>query len=431
MILLALNELNLEYIEGYIKSGNLPNFKNLINNGYIETTSESDYDLLEPWIQWVTVQTGLTYKEHNVFRLGDIVERKDLYQVFEELESNGLSVGAISPFNADNRLSNSKFFIPDPWTKSKTSGGFLIEKLSNSISKIVNSNSSGQVQFSDFFWLSIGFLKFVRVKRWGHFLNYLKLRTKPGVKAAILDMILLEVFVTLQKKNRPDYSHLFFNGGAHVQHHYLFNSSNYNGPFKNPEWYCPKDWDPVLMMLKSYDRIIGDLLVTGERIIAITGLQQIPHDEQTFYWRPIKHKEFLKELGIDVQFTVTPRMSRDFLIETNSIHDAKRIESILYSFKDSEKNMNVFSIDNRGKSLFVEVIYNDDIKDELRFSGNNKIITKLKDRLAFVAIKNGKHHGTGFVFSNKEMNLPKKMKLKEVKSFIVKSAIEDFKKNKK
>ena len=80
-------------------------------------------------------------------------------------------------------------------------------------------------------------------------------------------MILLEVFVTLQKKHKPDYSHLFFNGGAHVQHHYMFTSSQYKGDFKNPEWYCPSDWDPILMMLETYDTIIGDLLESGERII--------------------------------------------------------------------------------------------------------------------------------------------------------------------
>jgi hypothetical protein len=91
--------------------------------------------------------------------------------------------------------------------------------------------------------------------------------------------------------------------------------------------------------------------------------------------------------------------------------------------------MRVFSIDNRGKSLFVELIYENDIKDDLKFIGNNIIITNLKDKLAFVAIKNGKHHGTGYIFSNKEMNLPNKIELKEVKNFIVNSAVEDFQNN--
>ena len=427
MILLALNELNLDYIKEYIRKGYLLNFKTLLNNGHIETISESKYELLEPWIQWASVQTGLKYNDHKLFRLGDIVERKDLDQIFEDLEGLGLSIGAISPFNADNRLKNARFFIPDPWTQTNASGGFLISKLSQSISRFVNNNASGGVGFMDVLWLLIGFIRYVRVKRWGKFFNLIRIRKKPGVKAAILDMILLEVFVTLHSINKPSYSHLFFNGGAHVQHHYLFNSSNYSGPIKNPEWYCPKGWDPLLMILITYDRIIGDLLLSGERIIAATGLHQVPHEKETFYWRPKNHSELLKELGVDVEFRVIPRMSRDFLIELSSNKDAKYVESVLNTYKDSKHNLNVFTIDNRGKSLFVEITYDKDISDDLVFTGNREnIISNLSKKLAFVAIKNGKHHGIGYVFSNKKMDLPNKIELNKLYDFIKEKAVQDF-----
>ena len=48
------------------------------------------------------------------------------------------------------------------------------------------------------------------------------------------------------EKNKPDFSNLFLNSGAHIQHHYLFNSKAYLGNIKNPEWYCPKDYDPLI-----------------------------------------------------------------------------------------------------------------------------------------------------------------------------------------
>ena len=427
MILLALNELNLNYLNEYIKKGYLLNFKTLLKNGHTETTSESKYELLEPWIQWATVQTGLKYSDHKLLRLGDIVERKDLDQIFEDLEGQGLSVGAISPFNADNRLKNAKFFIPDPWTQTNASGGFLISKLSRSISRFVNNNASGGVGFMDVIWLLIGFVRYVRIKRWGKFLNLIRFRKKPGVKAAILDMILLEVFVTLHSINKPDYSHLFFNAGAHVQHHYLFNSTNYKGSIKNPEWYCPKDWDPLLMILETYDRIIGDLLLSGERIIGVTGLHQVPHEKETFYWRPKNHKDLLKELGVDIELKVIPRMSRDFLIKLNSDHEAKLVEDILNSFTDPKYGLNVFTVDNRGKSLFVEITYDKDISNDLIFKGNKgTVVSNLAKKLAFVAIKNGKHDGIGYVFSNKKMDLPKRIELNELYDFIRKNALQDF-----
>jgi hypothetical protein len=426
MILLALNELNLDYIKGYVSQGKLTNFGKLLEYGVVNTTSESKYELLEPWIQWATVQTGKAYDEHQVFRLGDMVDRPDLDQIFEDLEESGLSVGAISPFNADNRLASSKFFIPDPWTQTKASGGHIIEKLSRTVSRFVNSNASGKVGPSDVIWLLLGFIVYVRVKRWPKFFKFVSLRKKPGVKAAILDMILLEVFVTLQKKYKPDYSHLFFNGGAHVQHHYMFNSSQYKGEFKNPEWYCPSDWDPILMMLETYDTILGDLLESGERIIGVTGLHQVPHEEQTFYWRPVAHKDFLIECDLKGEFSVIPRMSRDFLIEVIDNKHALEIENQLNQFTDSVRSKPVFNVDNRGTSLFIEVIYDDDLVEGMSFDGPNGVsIGSLKSKLAFVAIKNGKHDGLGYVFSNMPMDLSKDIKLTEVYEFIKRNALAD------
>ena len=121
-ILLGLNELNFDYIKFYINQGLLPILKKYLNTTTIETVSENEYKLLEPWVQWVTIHSGKSYQEHNIFRLGDIVNNPELSQIFEELEAEGLSVGAVSPFNAENRLNNPSFFVPDPWTKTNLLG---------------------------------------------------------------------------------------------------------------------------------------------------------------------------------------------------------------------------------------------------------------------------------------------------------------------
>ena len=79
-ILLGLNELNFEYIKYYINQGFLPNFKKIFKiQPPIETVSENDYKLLEPWVQWVTIHSGKSYKEHKSFRLGDIINEPELF----------------------------------------------------------------------------------------------------------------------------------------------------------------------------------------------------------------------------------------------------------------------------------------------------------------------------------------------------------------
>ena len=73
--LLELNEVNFELLRRYIGKGELPTLAALLSrHGLIETSSEAEYEHLEPWIQWVTAHTGKTFAEHGVFRLGDIVE---------------------------------------------------------------------------------------------------------------------------------------------------------------------------------------------------------------------------------------------------------------------------------------------------------------------------------------------------------------------
>lgn len=79
----------------------------------------------------------------------------------------------------------------------------------------------------------------------------------------------------LWKKHKPDFSNLFLNSGAHIQHHYLFNSKAYQGDLKNPDWYCSVDFDPLIKILSEYDYQIGKLLKLKDvKLIIATGLHQ-------------------------------------------------------------------------------------------------------------------------------------------------------------
>ena len=113
LVFIEMNEINYDYVTAYIKQGHLNNFKGFFaKHGFSTTTSETKYEVLEPWIQWVSARTGKTYAEHQVFRLGDIVN-SDVQQYWEVLEAKGYSVAAVSPINGVNRTKKSPFWIPD------------------------------------------------------------------------------------------------------------------------------------------------------------------------------------------------------------------------------------------------------------------------------------------------------------------------------
>ena len=426
-ILLGLNELNFDFIRFYINQGFLPNFKKLFEiQNPIETESEKEYKLLEPWVQWVTIHTGKSFDEHNIFRLGDIVNKPELSQIFEELEVKGLSVGAISPFNAENRLNNPCFFIPDPWTKTEASGNWIVKALYKAIHQSVNDNAKSKLSFKSIISLGLGLLLYVPVLRWAHYIKALLNLKMPGTKAVILDSLLADVHLSLWKKHKPDFSNLFLNSGAHIQHHYLFNSKAYKGDLKNPDWYCSADYDPLIQILSEYDYQIGKILKLNDvKLILATGLHQQSHKHLTFYWRLKEHQKFAKMIGIENFSEILPRMSRDFLVKFFNENDAINAEKLLNSFYATKDNGKIFNVDNRGVSLFVELVYPNEIdeNDSIYSKVSNFKFENFKNYIAFVAIKNGEHNGTGYVTSNFNLKLKNKIDLTDLKSIIKKVAL--------
>ena len=422
VILIGLNEINFEYVKNYVAQGHLPTIGNLLQSGCLtSTTSEREYELWEPWIQWVTIHTGLPYEQHKVFRLGDIVDHPQIPQIFEILEKKGYTVAAVSPFNAENRLKNSPYFIPDPWTNTPASADKLLSSVFKAIKALVNSNASMKLSIRDLLPLFIAVLIYVPLTRWHHYIKYILQTRKPGIKALVMDSLLSDIFIKKFKSNRPDFSSLFLNAGAHIQHHFMFNSSVYNGKLANPEWYCKNTHDPLLHVLKEYDSTLKRLhRFPNVKIILATGLSQEPHDQITHYWRPKQHKNLMKVLGVSGIAQLEPRMSRDFLLRFENEETAAKAETVLESYLSNIGFEPIFKIDNRVNSLFVELIYCKDIGPNFSIQSTITSITieDFKDHVAFVAIKNGEHVGTGYILSDSKLSPTDTIPLTEVKKIV-------------
>jgi hypothetical protein len=405
LILIELNEINFDYVKKYAVNHNLPNFSILLKEGLSETTSEKEYEELEPWIQWVSAHTGKELAEHGVFRLGDVVN-SDVNQIFEKVEANGYKVGCISPMNASNKLVNPSYFIPDPWTLTKSDNSFWSKKLTEVIQQVVNDNAQSKVSIKNFFLLLAGILRFARFKNYTRYLNLvLSVLKKPWSKAMFLDLFLHDVHWTLLKKNKPNFSTLFINAGAHIQHHYLFNAKPYDNrdEVKNPDWYVSPNADPLLELLKLYDNIIGEYLASDYDVIIATGLTQLPFTHEKYYWRIKNHNDFLNKLNINFE-SVAPRMTRDFLIEFSSEEKALIAEKQLRKVKSISDDVYLFEeIDNRKTSLFVTLTYPNKLNGTFEISNQDEILD-IKSDLAFVAIKNGMHSSKGYLYLKGHFN---------------------------
>ncbi|MDC1066132.1 hypothetical protein OAQ86_06915 [Candidatus Pseudothioglobus singularis] len=399
LILLELNEINFDIVQKYIDTGyDLPGFDSLIGGHLINTVAEDQYKEIEPWIQWPSVHTGLDFDGHKVFRLGDFIN-SNKKQFFEKVEEAGYTVGAISPMNASNKLKNPTFFIPDPWTQTASDGSLLSSMLSSALSQAVNDNSQSRITFTSLLKLSISFIALVKPLRYTSLVWYaITSLKKPWRKALFLDIFLFEVFKTLLSRKKPNFSTIFLNAGAHIQHHYFYNSPHVeNNKLKNPSWYLAKSEDPFLEMIIVYDKIIEKLLnYSDTEIIIATGLSQKPYNHLNFYYRLVNHSSFLDDLGVSY-LSVNPRMTRDFLINFKTPEDA------LYAEKKLSKvfvnnNVKLFNeIENRGDSLFVVLTYSDEITQKTTIYLEDWS-SLLKQYVTFVAIKNGEHQSKGFAY---------------------------------
>jgi len=338
LIFIQLNEINFDILKKYSSKFSFKFFNNSFFDNLKNTYSEKDYDLLEPWIQWVSIHTGKTAKEHNIFRLGDI-KNFSYEQIFEKIEKKGKTVGAICPMNAKNNLINPEYFISDPWTNTISSPSYWLTFVAKNISKIVNINSHKKIPFKIYINILIILIKSFRFYNFKIYLNLLvNSFVKKWNKALILDLLLHDIHITFLKKKNADFSTIFFNAGAHIQHHYFFNSVfvKNDSAFKNPSWYIKNNYDPIKEMILFYDNILYEYTkLKNYEIILATGLSQKPYDRLKYYYRLVDHENFLNILKVNFS-TVEPRMTRDFLI---SFDNEKDLQDAINKFKTKRREL--------------------------------------------------------------------------------------------
>lgn len=397
LLFLEFNEVNFENMMFYCDRGALPNIANLVaRNGWTRTHSEQHYEELEPWIQWVTAHTGKSLAEHRVFRLGDIINH-DIPQIWERLEELGFRVGAISPMNAKHRLRNPMFFVPDPWTKTGITAEPCLRALYESIAQAVNDNAQSRLTVSSTFHLVRGLLFYARPANYAHYVGLISSAfARPWRKAMLLDVLLADVFIREVRRSQPHFATLFLNAAAHIQHHYLFSAACYSGSNRNPRWYLAPRLDPVREIYETYDRLLGAVQAAfpHARIMIATGLHQKPHESVTYYWRLRSHADFLRRIRVPF-VRVEPRMSRDFLVVCESADQARAAERRL-SLARAHDGAALFTIDNRGIDLFVMLTYPHEVIRGFTFVIDGETYGDFDKDVAFVALKNGEHDGTGY-----------------------------------
>lgn len=326
VISLEFNELTPPLIERFWRQGELPNFRRFFSESHCFTTdAEERGEALNPWIQWVTVHTGVPYAEHQVFRLNEAgkVQGRQVWDILSEAGHRSWICGSM---NTSYRPDFDGLLVPDPWTSDTLPRPAeltpYVDFVRHQVQEHTNANSRSSLR------ALLGFVTFMvrhglspeTVAAIVRQLISERVDDVGWKRASLLDRLQFDLFSWYFRRYRPAFASFFLNSTAHYQHVFWREME--------PEAFDiqPSDRDrktygsAVLYGYRQMDRLLGKFmaLADGNTTLMLTSaLSQQPcmvYDASggKRFYRPKGLETLLTRVGIDAPVRVSPVMSEQF-----------------------------------------------------------------------------------------------------------------------
>jgi hypothetical protein len=412
VIVLEFNELSPQLVKQFMEQGHLPGFSRLHTESKVFITdAEERAPNLEPWIQWVTVHTGLSFNEHKIFDLGD-GHKLDCPRLWDLASQAGRTVWVCGSMNAGARGSIKGYILPDAWStgiEPHPAGEF--DGYLHFVRMNVQEYTRDRLPLSR--QDSIRFAKFM-VSRGLSLRSVMRiikqLASERGgrnrwKRATILDSLQWDLFQWYYKKARPEYAAFFVNSTAHFQHYYWRNM--------NPEVFSVKPsaeeqsqyGAAVLYGYKQMDRIIQEcfhLAGPETTIILCTALSQQPL--LTYegvggkkIYRALDPKKLLDFADISEPTKFAPVMAEQFHLYFENEASAAKAEEKLRSLKVDAAQ--AVGVRRQGSELFAGCRINYIVeRNAILESGTGKHAPFYELFYLVDGTKSGMHHPDGILW---------------------------------
>ncbi|MBC5798942.1 MAG: hypothetical protein GIW94_03050 [Candidatus Eremiobacteraeota bacterium] len=324
LILIEFNELSPRLLERFMAAGKLPNFgKFYAESTVFVTDAREQVSNLEPWIQWPTVHSGLSYDEHRVFHLGDGRNQTRKY-VAEILSDAGIRAGVFGSMNMNYRALKG-YVIADPWDKDTFCSPGWLQPFCHIVAKAVQESSNdGGLSKKDLARLAL-FLGRHGMKSgtfMGALTQVLAERRDPGLKwrrPSLLDQLQYDLFVHLNRRYNVQFATFFSNSTAHYQHFHWrdMDPELFDVP---PDSHAhPSMRSAILYGYQSMDDLMGRFMRDNPNALLMfcTALSQQPWTDTTKVgYRPRDFNTFLEFAEIPPEsVAIKPVMAQQFYID--------------------------------------------------------------------------------------------------------------------
>jgi len=411
IIFLEFNELCPSLLERWMSEGKLPNFKRFYQQSdvYITESDEKNPAYLEPWIQWYSMHTGLSYQQHGVFHLTD-GPKSNHPDIWRALLENGKTVGNCSSMNAKGFEAPGSFFLPDPWCTTERPYPAELGDFHAVVARAVQQYSNSQEPLSgrDYF----RFLKFMvthglRLKTAMAIARQLVLdrvvdKQETWRRAVLLDKLQFDVFRHYFQALKPDFSTFFLNSTAHFQHSYWRHMEPEAFSMKPSGAELKRYGGAILLGYQTMDELLGDFFEfesDDTMLILATALSQQPFLKREgsggqHFYRPSDMESLLGSCGIRA-VKLLPVMSHQFLIEFAGEGEAEQAKQRLQMIRYQGREVFDFAPSHAG-SLYVGCQISSALpSDALITMGNGKQAPFFDVFYALGAMKSGCHHPDG------------------------------------
>lgn len=331
VLLLEFNELCPALLDRWIGEGLLPGFARLRSASDVYTTvaDVSDSALLEPWIQWYSIHTGLGYDQHRVFHLTD-GPRAGHADLFTTLIGADRRVGSFSSMNVAPFAAPGSFFVGDSWTENGDAYPPSLNVYNRFVSSQVReySNASASTRLAD----QARFVRFMlrhglSARTVLDIIRQLasERTTDPRLayrRVTILDRLHYDVFRSLYARHRPDFATFFINSTAHLQHSYWRHLDPSAFTVRPDADEMAIYGDAVQFGYRAMDKLIGGFLkladAHGATVIFMTALSQQPflrHEAKggQHFHRLHDVERFLRDQGVLFR-AVDPTMTHQYMV---------------------------------------------------------------------------------------------------------------------
>jgi len=397
LLLVEFNEVDPELLRYGAERLDLKNFRRLLSLHHTQTTTadEVEHQGLDPWVQWVGIHTGVPTTEHGIRRLGD-TRSQSRPQIWHALADQGHTWGVWGSINAPRGATKGcAFFVPDPWSWDEEALPPSLDALM-ALPRYVSKNyldiDRGQAIAS--LIRSASF--FLPPERWGVAVRFVrqtmaaiaKTRMSVHTNSTLIDFLAALLFVQLRRRFSPDFSVIFLNNIAHLQHQFWLSGSQIH-----PE---------MELGLRVSDSIVGMLMDDvgpAEALVVMNAFRQENVHGKGFYGYRQKNPALaLAALGV-VGARVEQCMTHDahIFFETRALADAA--EARLRSCKLGD-GTNAFFVDRtEEKHIFYQLDFDRRVDEEAPLAiGADRI--PFRNVFEFVAERTGAHVRDGDVYSH-------------------------------